>query len=249
MVGTTEREVSGIELDPLPSQDEIDEIFGRLEKDIPDAGLNRDSACYAFAGIRTLPIRGKNANSTVLSRKHIWTHLNGVLTLLGGKYTTASWTSLEGVKEAAQILGKPLSKEDLNSREELKRLPGSATDTEERELQRSLAAHGVSDESQRRLLGRYGKRLGDNYLEYVDASPEKLIELETLIALDTEQVENLEDLMRRRLELEYTEGHGAKYLPIIREVFKRVRPDIDFDREQAEYLARMKTVDALIGKA
>jgi glycerol-3-phosphate dehydrogenase len=248
MVGTTEREVSKIELDPLPSKDEMDEIFGRLEKDIPDAGLNRESACYAFAGIRTLPIRGKNANSTVLSRKHIWTHVNGVLTLLGGKYTTASWTALEGVKEAAQILGNPLSADALKSRTDLKELPGSASEVESDELQRSLATHGVSIESQNRLLGRYGKRLGDNYLEFVDASPEKLIELETMIALDTEQVESLEDLMRRRLELEYTEGHGEKYLPIIGEVFKRMRPEINFEKEKEAYLARMKTIHSLLGK-
>ena len=248
MVGTTEREVSDVELDPLPSKDEIEEIFGRLEKDIPDAGLNRESACYAFAGIRTLPIRGKDVNSTVLSRKHIWTHVSGVLTLLGGKYTTASWTALEGVKAAAQILGKPISSDILQSRTDLKELPGSATDVECEELQRSLATHGVSIESQHRLLGRYGKRLGDNYLEFVDASPEKLVELETMIALDTEQVESLEDLMRRRLELEYTEGHGERYLSIIGEVFKRVRPDVDFDKEKGEYLARMRKIRSLLGK-
>jgi glycerol-3-phosphate dehydrogenase len=249
MVGTTEREVSGVELDPLPSKDEIEEILGRLEKDIPDAGLNRESACYAFAGIRTLPIRGKNANSTVLSRKHIWTHVNGVLTLLGGKYTTASWTALEGVKKAAQILGKPLSADALKSRTDLKQLPGSASQIECEELQRCLATHGVTIESQNRLLGRYGKRLGDNYLEFVDASPERLIELETMIALDTEQVESLEDLMRRRLELEYTEGHGEKYLPIIGEVFKRMAPEVDFDKEKGEYLSRMRAIHSLLGKA
>jgi glycerol-3-phosphate dehydrogenase len=249
MVGTTEREVSSVELDPLPSKDEIEEIFGRLEKDIPDAGLNRESACYAFAGIRTLPIRGKNANSTVLSRKHIWTHVNGVLTLLGGKYTTASWTALEGVKEAARILGKPLSADALKGRADLKELPGSASEVECDELRRSLATHGVSREAQNRLMGRYGKRLGDHYLEFVDPSPEKLVELETMIALDTEQVESLEDLMRRRLELEYAEGHGERYLPIIGEVFKRLRPDIDFEQEREGYLARMRTIRWLLGKA
>ena len=70
-----------------------------------------------------------------------------------------------------------------------------------------------------------------------------------MIALDTEQVESLEDLMRRRLELEYTEGHGEKYLPIIREVFKRMRPEVDFDKEQGEYLARMRAINTLLGKA
>jgi glycerol-3-phosphate dehydrogenase len=249
MVGTTEREVTGVELDPLPSTDEIDEIFGRLEKDIPDAGLNRESACYAFAGIRTLPIRGKNANSTVLSRKHIWTHVNGVLTLLGGKYTTASWTALEGVKEAAKILGKPLSKEAVTSRSDLKELPGSASNLECEKLRTSLDARGVASESRNRLLGRYGKRFGDNYVDLIDSSPEKLIELETMIALDTEQVENLEDLMRRRLELEYTQGHGEQYLAIIGEVFSRMRPDIDFEKEKTAYLSRMRTIQSLLGKA
>jgi glycerol-3-phosphate dehydrogenase len=248
MVGTTEREVSNIELDPLPSKDEIDEIFGRLEKDIPDAGLNRESACYCFAGIRTLPIRGKDANSTVLSRKHIWTHDKGVLTLLGGKYTTASWTAFEGVKEAAEILGKPLSKETIEARKDVKELPGSANEAECSTMASALTKGGVAKEIQTRLLGRYGKRLGDNYLHDIEQSPEKILEVETRIALDTEQVENLEDLMRRRLELEYTDGHGEKFLPIIRRVFNEMRPEVDFDKEETAYIARMKTIRQLLGK-
>lgn len=247
MVGTTEREVSSVELDPLPCKDEIEEILSRLEKDIPGSGLNRSTACYAFAGIRTLPIRGRNAQSTVLSRKHIWTHSNGVLTLLGGKYTTASWTALEGVKEAARILGAPLRPEVVSARPDLKELPGSLSPIEFEELGRSLTGHGVGSEDRARLLSRYGKRLGDSYLELVDAAPEKLIELETMIALDTEQAESLEDLMRRRLELEYTADHGEKYLPIIGEVYKRMRPDIDFEQEQQRYLERMREIHSLLG--
>jgi hypothetical protein len=69
-----------------------------------------------------------------------------------------------------------------------------------------------------------------------------------MIALDTEQVESLEDLMRRRLELEYTEGHGEKYLPIIGEVFKRMRPAVDFEKEKEAYLSRMRTIHLLLGK-
>jgi len=246
LVGTTERQVSSLERDPLPSKDEIEEILARVERDIPDAGLNRSSACYAFAGVRTLPIRGKKTNSTVLSRKHIWTHRNGVLTLLGGKYTTAAWTAFEGVKQAARLLGRPLSADVLQKREDLKQLPGSISQLECEELQRSLGGHGVSPEFQARLLARYGKRLGDHYLEFADAAPEKLIELETMIALDTEQVESLEDLMRRRLELEYTDGHGERYLGVIGEVFNRMRPDINFEEESRRYQERMKAVHSLL---
>lgn len=246
LVGTTEREVSALEVDPIPSADEIEEILQRLEKDIPDAGLTRESACYAFAGVRTLPVRGNGKHSTVLSRKHIWAEAPGLLTLLGGKYTTASWTALEGIQRAARALGRALDRKDLRDRADLKRLPGSMTSTEESELLQSLRAHDLSAGDQARLVSRYGKRFGDNYLEFAESSPEKLIELETKIALDTEQVESLEDLMRRRLELESLNDHGERYLPIIRDVFQSMRPDIDFDKEEASYLARMRRIDALL---
>jgi len=247
MVGTTEREVSEVELDPLPSRDEIDEILDRLEKDIPDAGLSRAHACYCFAGIRTLPLRGKDAQSSVLSRKHIWTNANGILSLMGGKYTTASWTALEGVKEVARLLGRPLAEDELARRTEVKDLPGSISSGEQDELIQSLELHGVSPHEIHQLVGRYGRRLGAHYLEYVEGSGDKRIALETMIALDTEQVETLEDLMRRRLELEYTHDHGIQYLPTIRAVFTQMRPDIDFDREEKAYRERMRAIEALLG--
>jgi hypothetical protein len=67
-----------------------------------------------------------------------------------------------------------------------------------------------------------------------------------MIALDTEQVETLEDLMRRRLELEYTEDHGVRFLPIIEAVFKQLRPEMDFAAQKTAYLERMGTIEALL---
>jgi hypothetical protein len=67
-----------------------------------------------------------------------------------------------------------------------------------------------------------------------------------MIALDTEQVETLEDLMRRRLELEYTEDHGIRFLPIIESVFKQLRPDIDFAAQRNAYLERMRAIKELL---
>ena len=246
MVGTTEREITDADLDPLPSRDEVEEILGRLARDVPDAGLSRENACYCFAGIRSLPRRGKNANSTVLSRKHIWTEEHGVLTLFGGKYTTASWTALEGVRAAARALGKPFDVKQLSQRPDLLQLPGSFAAGEQEELTRSLELHGLDPEDINRLISRYGKRLGEHYLAYAEGSRKKIIALETMIALDTEQVETLEDLMRRRLELEYTEDHGVRFLPIIEGVFKQLRPEIDFAAQKTAYLERMRTIEALL---
>lgn len=248
MVGTTEREVNELVPDPLPSRDEIEEILGRVERDIPGAGLSRDDACYAFAGIRTLPLRGKGANSSVLSRKHIWSHEDGVLTLVGGKYTTASWTALEGVKMATRLLKAPVSRHAIKARGDLKKLPSCMTPSEEATIDKTLATLNIGPETRSRLIGRYGKRLTSRYLQGLTPEPEKVIAMEARIALETEQVESLEDLMRRRLELEYVEGHGERYLPVLREVFKEVRPEIDFDRESSLYLTRMTRISKLLGK-
>lgn len=105
---------------------------------------------------------------------------------------------------------------------------------------------GLSIETAHRLISRYGRRLVEQYRELIESSPEKTVALETMIALDTEQVETLEDLMRRRLELEYLDGHGEEYLPIIRTIFESMRPNVDFDKEIERYRARMTLIDELL---
>jgi glycerol-3-phosphate dehydrogenase len=246
LVGTTEREVSELELDPLPSQDEIKEIMDRVTRDIPDAGLSRKNAAYCFAGIRTLPIRGKHAHSTVLSRKHIWEYRDGVMTLFGGKYTTAAWTAREGIKEACSVLGQPHQASAMKSAAGLEKLPGSISHTEHEELAHTLAQRGIAENTQARLLSRYGKRLASGYGELFSDDDVGNTAIEAEIALDTEQVETLEDLMRRRLELEYTEDHGERYLDAIRTVFLRRRPDYDIDQAITAYRDRLRRIDDLL---
>lgn len=249
LVGTTEREVSSLELDPVPTPDEIDEILARLQRDIPDAGLTRDNAVYCFAGIRTLPARGKNTSSSVLSRKHVWTESQGIINLFGGKYTTASWTALEGVKAAATYLGREITNRGLKTRPDLKELPGSLRGAEEALVRERLAYEGVGLEDQERLVRRYGRRLmGQGIFAGTHGDEEKIVEAEVALALREEQAESLEDVLRRRLELEYTYDHGERYTSIIRGVFARMRPDINFENELSMYRERMARVGQLLGK-
>jgi glycerol-3-phosphate dehydrogenase len=246
LVGTTEREISELELDPLPSHDETREIFDRIARDIPDAGLCRANAIYCFAGIRTLPLRGKTDHSTTLSRKHIWQHSNGVLSLFGGKYTTAAWTAREGIQQACDILGHPHKSREINNRLDLKKLPGSLTESERKKLSDILTQRGASEQLQARLCSRYGKRLTLGYSELFSDDDRAAIALEAEIALDTEQVETLDDLMRRRLELEYSPDHGQQYLQIIREAFRRRRPFYDIDQAIRDYHERLQRVQELL---
>ncbi|MCB0355110.1 MAG: FAD-dependent oxidoreductase, partial [Bdellovibrionales bacterium] len=77
MVGTTEREILELEEDPMPEESEVEEILERLKRDLPESRLDREHLHYAFAGIRTLPLRSQGAEVSRLSRKHIWNEENG----------------------------------------------------------------------------------------------------------------------------------------------------------------------------
>lgn len=107
MVGTTEREVATAENDPQPSADEVNEILDRLAKDLPSSGLNRRSLYYAFAGIRTLPIRSSKHRTAEISRREIWCEESEVFALVGGKFTTARATAFRGLKLVAKKLKLP----------------------------------------------------------------------------------------------------------------------------------------------
>lgn len=244
LVGTTEREVKELPNDPLPTRDEIDEILQRLERDIPDAGLRRENACYCYAGVRTLPLRGKSGASPTLSRKHIWSASDGVLTLSGGKYTTAWWTALEGLKSSAKLLNRELDARAVEANSSLKKLPGSMTGAEASQLEGMLQSESATERE--RLTARYGKRLLESFPMLAQGSAEHRIALEAEISLSTEQAETLEDLMRRRLELEMLPGHGIHHLPLLREVFMRLRPGADFDAQAVQYRERMEAIDLLL---
>jgi len=110
LVGTTEREVATLEADPQPSPEEVREILDRLAHDVPHAGLREDRITGAFAGLRTLPVKPRRSPSpdyegatSRVSRRHRWEYANGVLTLYGGKYTTAPVVAEEALSQVMKL--------------------------------------------------------------------------------------------------------------------------------------------------
>jgi glycerol-3-phosphate dehydrogenase len=245
MVGTTEREVSELELDPLPSADEVEEILSRLKRDLPNSGLDRRNLHYAFAGVRTLPLRGSHKGVSQLSRKHIWSYADGVLTLLGGKYTTFAWTATEGFKLALARLGARA----VANVDPLRGLPGAITETESDALIRDLASqHDASPKAVKRAV----ERLGSVIMSYVseprawrEIAPGVLM-LEVLHAIDYEQAVTLEDILRRRIELEMTPSHGVELLDVIVAELRRVLTSSDLAQQKRDYLSRILRVERLL---
>lgn len=251
LVGTTEREVSQLESDPIPSSDEVDEILRRLARDLPHSGLTRDTLHYAFAGVRTLPMRPRKVSLgakgvSQLSRKHIWQLTNGVLTLLGGKYTTFAWTASEGVRAALKVLGGSTSAipdplEDLpsvTSADESVRLVGELT-----------TRFGTSPKAAARAVARLGRlvlRYTERPTAWHEVSPGVLM-LEVMHAIELEQAESIEDVVRRRLELEPTPSNGCEVLESVGGELSKHLPIDVVQRQKQEFIERIGRIRALCG--
>jgi glycerol-3-phosphate dehydrogenase len=241
MVGTTEREVETLERDPQPEPGEIDEILARLKKDLPDSGLDENSLHYAFAGVRTLPLREAAKETGRLSRKHIWTHENGLLTLLGGKLTTANWTASEGLQLICSILG-------LST-------PVSATvaaqgGTTRADFEAQVKDFGLTEAQRERVWARYGAQALTVVAAPEDAKPLGTFAVvgELRYALEVEQATSLEDIMRRRLELEYMPGCGKSALPQVIEWLQQASKGERVATELKGYQKRLEALFASMNK-
>lgn len=246
MVGTTEREVAAPSFDPQPTEDEVNEILHRLENDLPHSDLNRNSLHYAFAGERTIPRRGGNKDSTRLSRKHIWKFADGVLTLLGGKLTTANWTAEEGMK----LLSRQLKAVQSNRALSIPKLPGAGISSDLREEFLSYG-HGLEKRDLQRVLTRYGRRVA-YFLETPGAFNrlgDYFFQGELTLALEQEQAQTIEDVMRRRIGMEYFRGHGLNALDQVQKVLEQRSEAGDFVSQRKEYQQRMSSIDQLIGRS
>jgi len=246
MVGTTEREVPKAEFDPLPLQDEVEEILARLQKDLPTGGLDRSSLHYSFAGTRTLPLRGRGKNVSRISRKHIWHYSAGILSLLGGKYTTASWTAFEGLKKVFKIAGIQNKCESLKGR----KLPGFGLYSDSiKEFERIALEKDVPQRVIERTISRLGSRV--RYLnekeENFELFSNTLLRGEVEMAFDLEQVENLDDLMCRRLGFEYCDGYGFELLPEFLKIAADKRGNLNLEEEERKYREKIQKVRGILG--
>jgi glycerol-3-phosphate dehydrogenase len=248
MVGTTEREVNSAEADPSPWKDEIEEVMGRIQKDLSNTGLATTPPHYCFAGVRTIALRGTTQGTARLSRKHIWIDESGMLTLVGGKYTTASWTSLEGVN----LVLKKLSRNVLPHTVSNIPLPGSMTEQNRTELEVALTGAGYSVAAVERLVRRLGAR-ASRVMAFqdgkVELSPGVTVG-EVRLSIVEENARTVEDIMRRRLELEYLEGHGLEVVDRIGDIVREMIPESsDVDGQVARYKERMDSIRSLLSVA
>jgi glycerol-3-phosphate dehydrogenase len=106
LVGTTETAVPAIEREPVPRPDEIAYLLEYTGRFLTRAPARSDILAM-FAGLRPL-VKGGSGPSSALSRDHVIDIApSGLVTITGGKWTTARHMGEEVVDRAASFAGLP----------------------------------------------------------------------------------------------------------------------------------------------
>jgi glycerol-3-phosphate dehydrogenase len=158
LVGSTEVADSDHADNPQPSPDEIDYLLTSFLRLFPRSGITKASIRYAFAGIRPLPYAPGKKYSAVTRRHILHDHSEegaaGLISLIGGKLTTAASLARDvgrklglGIAEPASALAASAEEEDVEGsvRQWAHIVAGKARIPEE-------CAHGVAEWHGRQAL-------------------------------------------------------------------------------------------------
>ena len=192
LIGTTETAFDGDPDRVTPSSDEILYLVRETNELFPEAGLSPESVLYAYCGSRPL-MWDDGGNLNRASRGHaVVDHerehgIRGLLTMAGGKLTTAPSFAEETVRAVERKLGRPAWQTRRDG----------------------LPPEGEKASS--RLAGTYGRRAAE-VARFLRSSPERAEPLaqgccatvgEVLYAVRHEKARTLGDVLLRRTGLAF----------------------------------------------
>jgi glycerol-3-phosphate dehydrogenase len=250
LLGTTDTAYDGDLARPTVERADVDYLLRNINRYLARP-LTTDQALGAFAGLRPLlvPVSGDRATTSALSRDHTVVEAPvGLVTIVGGKYTTYRTMASDAVDACAGPLGRTLP---TSTTADLP-LVGAAGWPEVRNGADALAAAcGVAADQVRRMLGRYGDEVPD-VLAPVRSDPALgaplagapgYLAAEFLYAATHEQALTLTDVLTRRTHVAIEQRDGGER--VAPEVAALVAPVLGWDadrqrREVADHLASVR---------
>lgn len=281
VVGTTDRDY---DRDPGAvgcDQQDAQYLLREVRRAVPGGGFRADTVQAAYAGVRPLlrPLRemeteehGRAPRTTALpgsvNRGHgIFIERGGVLTVVGGKYTTFRRTAAEVVELAGEVLGK--SRDELFRRgrgtSALSPLPGAETRDFDafarKETDRLAAELGLARPEARRLVETYGTRASriaarmrdDPAMRQPLCPHHPITRAEVAHGVEAEMARTLADVLRRRTDLAFSPCGGLDAAAAAAEVMggllgwsaeERERQVHAWSEELALYRAELEPVAA-----
>lgn len=208
ILGTTDTPVSEPSLEPEALEEEIDFILRTAAQYLTNAPERKD-VLSVFAGLRPLAETGDSAKTKEISRSHkIFVSNSGLLTIIGGKWTTY----------------RKMAEDLVNKIEKIQKLPPT------RSITRKLKIKGYMEEvSTNDPLHVYGSQI--DIIEKIEKEPEgkgilseklTISVAQIIYAVRHEMAIKLEDVLARRTRALILDAEEAKRIaPSVAEIMAR----------------------------
>ncbi|TWF74718.1 glycerol-3-phosphate dehydrogenase [Pseudonocardia hierapolitana] len=160
LLGTTDTAYDGDRRAPTVEREDVDYLLRNVNRYLARP-LSRDDVLGTFAGLRPLlaPVARDAATTSALSRDHtVIEEPAGMVTVVGGKYTTYRRMARDAVDAAGRVLGGGLPPSPTAN---LPLVGAAGWQAVSNRVARLAADHGVPEDHVRRMLHRYGDELPD----------------------------------------------------------------------------------------
>jgi glycerol-3-phosphate dehydrogenase len=213
LIGTTNRPHDGSIDEVSPTEDDINDLLSDVEAALPGISLSRDDVCHAFSGL--YPLTASQLQSEIYQGSgdyQIIDHsrnggINGAISILGAKYTTARRLADLATTQICERLGR----QSLPCRTHQTPLIGGDIDDLVSFIKDTVLkhAHQLDAETVRHLIHHYGTET-DLVIAGVHGVPGGLrhltstresIEAEVVFAVEKEMAVMLDDVVFRRTGL------------------------------------------------
>jgi len=95
---------------PIPATNDVEYLLSSLNQFMPEAQLDRSKVQFVYSGFRPLVSRGQAADSASVTREdYIEVSPSGLISVVGGKLTTARITAKRVLDRVIKILGRHAS--------------------------------------------------------------------------------------------------------------------------------------------
>jgi glycerol-3-phosphate dehydrogenase len=197
LIGTTDTDYIGSPDRVEANADDVDYLFREAKRVFPKVDFDRNKIINVFAGLRPLIRKGGSPNK--VSRKHLFYETpSGIFFVAGGKYTTYRAIAEECLNKITKMRSKRTF-----------RLYGGGKIKESAE--EAAKRTGLSSEAVRVLMAKYGSRYQD-VLKLAEEDPKLkeqvsdeplVIAAEIVYSIKTEMAQTVDDIVLRRLALQY----------------------------------------------
>jgi glycerol-3-phosphate dehydrogenase len=239
LLGTTDTEYHKLEEEPTLQKEEVDYLLETLNRFL-DKPVNPAQVKAGFGGLRPLVSAASREDTKSLLRDHMVEHdqASGLLSLLGGKWTTYRLMAKDTIDKACSLLHV-----DADCRTSDHYLVGGK-DYHFEEWKSLVDRYGFAEDTAQHLLHNYGD-LAKQVAAYCDRDPqlaERLhkdypyIKAEVIYQVDEEMARTPRDILARRIRLEILDWKATHQ--VTPEVARLIASKIGWDESETQEYAK-----------